>query len=127
MSMPDNYETLCRRLANICNAPVYVLKREFAREANKRHVRPILVARERLHCLARWSFQRITNAVCRDGGTLRHLPHEAVVPLARAMKKAALRGGDVQQYYREYCEEAQLEYGLRLDQEEGVVNGASNI
>jgi hypothetical protein len=112
MAKPDEYDSLCRRLANICNTPIAVVKRDLAREANTRHVRPVLIARERMHCLAHWSVQRITNAVCRDGGSLRCLPHEAVAPLARAMKKAARHGGDVQDYYDEFCKQTQVDAGL---------------
>lgn len=112
MAEPDEYESLCRRLANICNTPLAVVKRDIAHEANVRHVRPVMVARERINCLARWSFQRITNAVCCDRGALRDLPHEAVVPFARAMKKAAKYGGNVWDYYQELCKKSQIEHGL---------------
>lgn len=112
MSKPDNYETLCRRLANICNTSLDVVKRDMAQEANLRHVRPIVIARERIRCLSKWSFLKLTNTVCCDGGSLRHLPHEAVAPFARAMKKAAKYGGDVWDYYRESCKKSQIKYGL---------------
>lgn len=93
MTQQQEYQFLLRRLADICTTTPEDLSREFAREAATTHVRPLVLARQRLHNLKKWSVQRIVNECCKDGGPLRCLPHDAVRTLARAMRTTARRGG----------------------------------
>jgi hypothetical protein len=109
MNQQQEYQYLVRRLADICTTTPDKMGRDLAREAATAHVRPLILARQKLHNLKKWSVQRIVNECCKDGGPLRHLPHDSVRILARAMRTTARKGGKTLDTYAKACVKANQE------------------
>ena len=106
MTPKEEYQYLVRRLADICTSTPDKIGRELAHEAAAAHVRPLILARQKLHNLKKWSVQKIVNECCKNGGPLRHLPHDSVRILARVMRTTARRGGKTIDNYSKACIEA---------------------
>ncbi len=90
----DALDKAVKRLAELAGQTVPNMRRWVMYEANKRHVRPITFARQRLHELRTWSPMKLLNRA-KSQGRLKGVDFDYALIRTKAVSRCARRGGRV--------------------------------